>query len=189
MKRASMIAGALSALALAGGLALAAPETARADVVPAQTWNEIVPVFADQTACLDDPGGSATAGTHVQLFHCHGYASNGGPQRWVLALWGNLSPGATAYHIFSHNLCLGPDQSGPAGPGTRVTLVKCGLGPLWTLHSRNAFPGDPYFTLELGLPGDTSECMALPNFSGSNNESVILEPCNGSDMLQYWELG
>jgi hypothetical protein len=186
MKRVSMIAGALSALALAGGLALAAPGTARADVVPAGTWNEIVPAFTDQTACLDDPNGSATAGTHVQLYHCHGYASDGGPQRWSFSLFGNIAPGATAYRILSHNLCLGPNQSG----GTTVDLITCAIiiGPLWTVISRNAFPGDPYVTLELGIPGDSPGCMALPDFSGSNHESVILEPCDNSNMLQYWVL-
>jgi hypothetical protein len=158
----------------------------RADVVPAGTWNEIVPAFTDQTACLDDPNGSATAGTHVQLYHCHGYASDGGPQRWSFSLFGNIAPGATAYRILSHNLCLGPNQSG----GTTVDLITCAIiiGPLWTVISRNAFPGDPYVTLELGIPGDSPGCMALPDFSGSNHESVILEPCDNSNMLQYWVL-
>jgi Ricin-type beta-trefoil lectin domain len=188
VKRSSKIAGVLSALALAGGLALAAPGTARADVTPQPPWSEIFPPLTDQLACLDDPSGSATAGTHVQLWHCHGYADNGGPQRWLFALWGTLSPGNTVYFIRSHNLCLGPDQSGPLAPGSRVTLITCaGLGPVWTLHSRNAYSGDPYFTLELGL--SSGYCMALPDFSGGNGEPVVLEPCNSADELQSWALG
>jgi hypothetical protein len=181
MKRVSMIAGALSALALAGGLALAAPGTARADVVPAGTWNEIVPAFTDQTACLDDPDGSATAGTVVQLYHCHGYASNGGPQRWVFT---NVLE--VGYRIGSHNLCLNSTLSLGSAP---IELADCGRNPeLWVLLSRNAFPGDPDVMLELTDDEQVFGCMSLPNFSGSNHEAVILEPCDSSNMLQYWVL-
>ena len=65
-------------------------------------------------------------------------------------------------------------------------LATCNFigGPIWTLHSRNAYSGDPVFTL-----GDAGWCMALPDFSGGNGEPVILEPCNASDELQYWNLG
>jgi hypothetical protein len=64
-------------------------------------------------------------------------------------------------------------------------------GPIWKLHSRNAYSGDPYFMLVLGGGDPTSGnyCLALPNFSGSNGEPVILEPCNTNDELQYWNLG
>jgi Ricin-type beta-trefoil lectin domain len=190
VKRSGKIFGVLAALALAGGLAMAMPGTARADVVPAPTWNEIVPAYVDSPACLDDPSGSATP-TNVQLYHCHGYASNGGPQRWLFSFWGTLSPGNTVYIIRSHNLCLGPDQNGPFGPGMRVALITCNsFGPVWTLHSRNAYSGDPNFTLELGLSSGTSHlCMALPDFTGGNGEPVTLEPCNSFDELQNWLLG
>jgi Ricin-type beta-trefoil lectin domain len=188
MKRMGKIAGMLAALALAGGLTIGVTGSARADVVPQPPWSEIFPPSTNQLACLDDPNGSATPNTHVQLWHCHGYATNGGPQRWVFWLWGTLSPGNTAYRIVSHNLCLGPDQSGPLVPGDRVTLISCNtFGPVWTLHSRNWYSGDPYFTLELGL--GTGYCMALPDFSGGNAERVILEPCKPADQLQYWALG
>jgi hypothetical protein len=187
VKRSSKVAGVLSALALAGGLTMATPGTARADVVPQPPWSEIFPPLTNQLACLDDPNGSATPNTHIQLWHCHGYATNGGPQRWLFGLWGTLSPGNTGYQIRSHNLCLGPAQSGPLA-GARVTLISCNaFGPLWALHSRNAYSGDPYFTLELGLT--TGYCMALPDFSGGNAEPVVLEPCNSGDALQYWALG
>ena len=91
MKRMGKIAGMLAALALAGGLTIGMTGTARANVVPQPPWSEIFPTFTNQLACLDDPNGSATPNTHVQLWHCHGYATNGGPQRWVFGLWGTLS--------------------------------------------------------------------------------------------------
>lgn len=72
MKRTGEIAGILAALALAGAIATGMTGTALADVVPDGTWNEVVPAFTDHVACLDDPGGSATLGTPIQLFHCHG---------------------------------------------------------------------------------------------------------------------
>jgi hypothetical protein len=74
-----------------------------------------------------------------------------------------------------------------------VALITCGIGPVWTLHSRDAYPGDPYFMLVLGLstsgPTTSTECMAMPSFSGSNHEPVTLETCDPSDELQYWALG
>jgi hypothetical protein len=92
VKRSSTIAGGLAALALAGGLTMAIPGTARADgIVPNQPWTEVVPAFTDHLAGLDDPGGSATSGTPIQLFHCHGYGSDGEPQRWPCP----TSPAAT----------------------------------------------------------------------------------------------
>ena len=150
-------------------------------------------LWPDLLACLDDPSGSATSGTMLQLFHCHGYASNGGPQRWLFNAWG--APNVqNLYHINSHNLCLGGDPNHGLTPGERAELVTCsGLvgGPIWKLHSRNAYSGDPYFMLVLGGgdPSSNNYCLALPNFSGSNGEPVILEPCNTNDELQYWNLG
>ena len=64
MKRSSSIAGALAALALAGGLTVAIPGTARADgIVPNQPWTEVVPAFTDHLACLDDPAYASASPT------------------------------------------------------------------------------------------------------------------------------
>jgi hypothetical protein len=187
VRRSGKIAGALSALALAG-LTMAAPGAARADVVPQPPWSEIFPPLTNQLACLDDPSGSASANTDVQLWHCHGYAENGGPQRWVFALLATVSPGNTEYGIQSHNLCLGPLRGTALAPGQRVALITCAaFGPVWTMHSRNAYSGDPDFTLELG--SGTGYCMTLPDFSGGNGEQVVLEPCDSGDELQDWNLG
>jgi hypothetical protein len=182
----------LAAAGLATFLSVGVTASARADVVPQPPWSEIFPPLTDNLACLDDPSGSATSGTTLQLFHCHGYASNGGPQRWLFNAGG--APNVqNIYHVNSHNLCLGPDPHHVLTPGERAELVTCsGIfgGPLWTLHSRNAYSGDPYFMLELGVRDlSSSYCLALPDFSGGNGEPVILEPCNASDELQYWNLG
>jgi hypothetical protein len=187
VKRTRKIAGIAAALALAGGITIGTTGTARADAIPGQPWTEVVPAFTNNTAaCLDDPSGSATPGTLVQLWHCHGYGSDGGPQRWIFVSWGTSSPGNALYSIRSHNLCYGPVNTTVFSPGTRMWLATCNFigGPIWTLHSRNAYSGDPVFTLE-----DAGWCMALPDFSGGNGEPVIIEPCNPGDELQDWVFG
>ena len=53
--------------------------------VPDPSWNEIFVPFDNglgNTMCVDVPGGSTSPGALLQLYHCHGYASDGGPQRW-----------------------------------------------------------------------------------------------------------
>ena len=191
MRRMPRLSAVLATAGLVTFLSVGVTASARADVVPQPPWSEIFPPLTDNLACLDDPSGSATSGTALQLFHCHGYASNGGPQRWLFNVWG----APNFYHINSHNLCLGGDPNHGLTPGERAELVTCkGLfgGPIWTLHSRNAYSGDPYFMLELGvedLSSSLSYCLSLPDFSGGNGEPVILEPCNTNDELQYWNLG
>jgi hypothetical protein len=87
VKRSSTIAGGLAALALAGGLTMAIPGTARADgIVPNQPWTEVVPAFTDHLAGLDDRGGSATSGTPIQLFTATGTAATGNPSAGLARL-------------------------------------------------------------------------------------------------------
>jgi hypothetical protein len=81
------LAAVLAAAGLAAGLSLAWPGTARAtDIPPAGQWVEIFNPYLHaqgNTLCFDDPNGSTSDGTQAQLYRCHGYASNGAPQRWV----------------------------------------------------------------------------------------------------------
>jgi Ricin-type beta-trefoil lectin domain len=189
MKRVGKIAAMLAAAGLAGALTIGWTGTARADVVPQPPWSEIVNPYTNQLGCLDDPNGSATAHTPVQMFHCHGYAGNGAPQRWIFAIWPNsTAPGIFLSSIQSHNLCLGPNGTSGAGTGIRIALISCGtfLAPHWDVLSRNAYSGDPDFLLEFA---DTGYCMALPDFSGGNGEPLVFEPCNMGDELQHWNLG
>jgi hypothetical protein len=80
-----------------------------------------------------------------------------------------------------------PAVPGPELAGARVLLKQCNFfGPLWTLHSRNEYSGDPAFELELI---DTGYCMTLPDLSGSNVEAIVLEPCDLGSALQLWNLG
>ncbi|HEX5303102.1 MAG TPA: hypothetical protein VFW50_39525 [Streptosporangiaceae bacterium] len=38
-------------------------------------------VASNFSLCFDDTNGSTASGNPVQLYHCHGYASNGASQR------------------------------------------------------------------------------------------------------------
>lgn len=185
MKRMGKIAGALAAVTLASGFSYGMTGIARADVVPpSNTWSEIFDPYTSATACLDDPGGSTAYSTPLELWHCHGYDSMGTPQRWYF----HRTPifGANTYMITGPgNLCVGPLSS--PSVGTRVALVKCTIGPVWTLLSRNAYAGDPVFQLELGQ--NSGLCMALPDASGGNAEPVVLAQCGPGSILRYWMLG
>jgi hypothetical protein len=65
---------------------------AHADPIVPTTWAEIYDPYlnaAGNTLCVDDPSGSTAQFQKLQLWRCHGYASNGSPQRWVFTHVGN----------------------------------------------------------------------------------------------------
>jgi hypothetical protein len=181
------VAGALAALALAVGLTIGMTGTARADVVPPTTgWVELVAAYLNQQACLDDPGGSNAVGDQLELWHCHGYDSRGSAQRWDFR---NSVFGPPPYSLLSEGdeHCLGPASRFNLHSGDRVQLVKCDLfDPRWTPLSRDAYPGDPAFELELT---GTAYCMTMPDWSGGNGEPVVLLPCVWGNGLQLWNIG
>jgi hypothetical protein len=100
VKRMGKITGLLATVTLAGGLTLGATGTARADVVPpTTTWAEVYDPYTSAPACLDDPGGATSGNTPLELWHCHGYDSQGTPQRWYSGLVQATSPGVALYRI------------------------------------------------------------------------------------------
>jgi hypothetical protein len=182
------VAGALAALALAGGLLIGMTGTARADVVPpTTTWVEIVAGYLDQQACLDDPGGSNAVGDQLELWHCHGYDSRGSAQRWNFVPATFTGPNQYALLSEGDEHCLGP-VGGVVRSGVRVQMVNCNLfdNPYWTVLSRNAYPGDPAFELQYGT---MAYCMTMPDWSGGNAEPVLLRPCQPGNGLQLWNIG
>src|SRR5581483_3097295 len=128
------LAGVLATVALAAGMTLAGTGTARADIIPpVAQWAEIYSPYLNGqgfSVCFDDPSGSTASGTVLQLFHCHGYASNGAPQRWVFIQPedsnGNLiyDDGHPIYEIYSSagGLCLTAPN---LAVGTQLTLGTC----------------------------------------------------------------
>jgi hypothetical protein len=178
----------VAAGALAGGLTVAMTGSARAEVIPpTDTWAEIYTPYTNaHPVCLDDPNGTSAVGTPLQVFHCHGYGSDGAPQRWdfnPLAFYGQ-----SVYNIFKAGRCISVDSpTSPLG-GARVRLETCGiLGEPWHLISLGADSvAYPDFELEFSHSG---YCMTLPDWSGRNGEPVVLEPCDPGNLLQHWILG
>ncbi len=110
----------------------------------------------------------------MQVFHCHGYASNGAPQRWFWQLQSGLGNG-NVYRLVSANtgLCLGV-PSGPPHPGTPVVQDGCQFINFfeWVLvPSSNV----PHFQLQMwDFP---SLFMGLANTSGNDHTGVVLQTC------------
>lgn len=202
MRRSRMLAGVLAAIGFAAGLTMAGTGTARADVIPPSgAWAEIFdPYIHPQgfSLCVDNPSGSSDI-QKIQLYHCHGYASNGGPQRWFFTPVGqyNKNTGTifTVYQIRnqSSGLCIGFPETFP----TAVDLIQepCGSGIFdtqWALEPVNPASSSPDFQLETLEPRLTYVghwCMAASNFTGNSPTRLVAEPCEPTDTRQLWNLG
>lgn len=186
----------LSAGAAAIGISMAAAGAAQAAVPPSSDWNEIIASFDhnfNNTLCVDDPGGSLSVGTQLELWHCHGSGSDGGPQRWRFIPEGTSADGMTDYLIALRpsldqgpSLCVGfPGGFVPAS-GQRLILVQCGSSAavLWTMETA---PGTNPL---MGLADQLHNlCIAYGNFSDSNGTPLIATTCGATDESQVWALG
>jgi Ricin-type beta-trefoil lectin domain len=197
------LAGVLATVALAAGMTLAGTGTARADIIPpVAQWAEIYSPYLNGqgfSVCLDDPSGSTASGTVLQLFHCHGYASNGAPQRWVFIQPedsnGNLiyDDGHPIYEIYSSagGLCLTAPN---LAVGTQLTLGTCNRATAtgqiwWELPSVNS-PAGPYFQIfPWPLDFTYNRCVSAANLSGSNGTRLMMEPCDPSNSARIFALG
>lgn len=202
MRRRTRLVGALAALALAAGLTLAGTGTARADVIPpASGWAEIFsPHLHAQgnTLCFDDPGGSKSSGTQLQLWRCHGYASNGAMERWVFIQPedsnGNLiyDQGHPVYEIYNlaAGLCL---SAANLGAGRPVTLGTCNrystTSQIWWELPGATSPAGPDFQIFPWPAAYSSTCVAASNFSDSSGTRLEMASCNRYDIRQLWNLG
>ena len=144
---------------------------------------------------LRRPSGSTSSGTQVQLYHCHGYASNGAPQRWRFFPAVD-SKGAPVYY---EGLPLRDQRrgSGLCLTGTGVTgsapvvLATCSLTTAkglirWKLLSTGnstfaLFAVDPVWAHDM--------CAVASNASGSNGTRLVMEPCDSSNPAGVFSLG
>jgi hypothetical protein len=194
------LAVAVAAAALTAGLTLAGPGTARAEVVPASTWNEI---FAPEinangiTLCADNGGSGGT----LQLWRCHGYASNGTPQRWKVASPGPTHFGNIIYQIqnVGTGLCIGLDPNRfNAGTIAGSTLVQesCRNNTTgWVLAPAVDSP-DPnnQFILENLIDYDDRNsvgkwAMNANTFLDQNGTRLIVAPVDNFNSAQWFALG
>jgi hypothetical protein len=187
----------LAAIGLAASTAIAGTGTARADVIPpVAQWAEIFnPHLHDRgiTLCADDPGGSTSRGTRLQLFRCHGYDSSGAPQRWVFTQDeddnGNLvyDHGTPVYFIYNlaGGLCLSFQGLLPGNP---LVLGTCSQSLLygWEIHAAGSQAGPDFQLTPTFGPG---MCMSAGNSSDSNGTPLVIEPCDSTDARQLFNLG
>jgi hypothetical protein len=195
MKRRSIrLAGALAATGLALGLTLGATGTARADVTPpANTWSEIYNPYLNAqgfSLCADDANASSAVGNPVQLYHCHGYASNGAPQRWRFQLAfedANHVPINNGIYIIGNDAspghCLDAQRFVAGAP---LTLGACFIFQYWKLVPIGAGPD---FQLQEWASDSAPLCVAASNFTGNNNTRLMAEPCSLPDTRQRFRLG
>jgi|tagenome__1003787_1003787.scaffolds.fasta_scaffold20949309_2 hypothetical protein len=204
-----LLAGALAAMGLAAGLTMGGTGTARADVVPPSgTWSEIFSPYLQaqgNTLCFDDPSGSTARDQPMQLWRCHGYASNGAMERWAIIPvldsvtdlpirdWTNQSdPGSPLYYVYNlaANECL--TGSATLALGQQLTLDPCTyVGTRWELSSDNAISSsgtDFQLHLWTSNPG-FQDCASASNFTDSNGTRLVIEPCSLYDTSQIWNLG
>ncbi len=199
------LAGALATAALATGLMMAGTGTARADVTPpASTWAEI---FAPEinanhiTLCADDPNGSTAQFQSLQLWSCHGYASNGNPQRWQFSYQGQYLGGPLAMYRIANvgsGLCIGLDPNRVnAGtvPGSNLVQESCLSNlTMWILKPATNSP-DPNNQFMLLNVYDSFSSHHLPytmeanTFLDQNGNRLIAEPQDDWNSAQWYALG
>jgi hypothetical protein len=198
------LAGTLAAVALAAGLTMAGTGTARADVVPpANTWAEI---FAPEinangiTLCADNFGSNAQF-QNLQLWRCHGYASNGTPQRWQFTFVGKfLGIGVPEYQISNvgSGLCIGLDPnrvSANTVAGSNLLQESCSNSSfmtVWELVPATDSP-DPNNQFMLvntwGALFHPQYAMEANTFLDQNGNRLIAEPESPANSAQWYALG
>ena len=202
------LAGALAALALAAGLALAGTGTARADVVPpAGTWAEIFNPSLHAsgiTLCADDPNGSTAQFQALQLWRCHGYASNGISQRWTFLYVASnvLGPTYRIANIGGSNYCLGLDvrmtltTAYAQWAGKNLVQEACsgstGSEVVWNLvpATQSPDPNNQFMITSTDMPFNQQPyCVAANTFLDTNGNQLIAEPCDPYNSSQWFALG
>jgi hypothetical protein len=182
------LASLLSAGALAVGLIIGTGGAAQATTPPSGgDWAELYLPFLplinnSYRVCFDVPGGSTSTGTSLQMFHCHGYASNGAPQRWQFV---HLSD--DSYWIYNQSNLLCVTAFGPLSSAhtARIKQAPCGSfdGQAWYFID---FQPDASFQLLNSSPTFANMCLAAN--ANANNSAVLAKPCN-LDAFQIWALG
>jgi hypothetical protein len=187
-----IMANLVSGIALAMGLSMSMTVAAQASVTPdPNVFYEIYPPYISPAAhkCLDVPSASRSEEVPLQIFHCHGYASNGANQ-----LWEFVSVGAGNYWIVNKNsgLCMA-DFFVDSPPGTATYQYDCGAvdWEYWRIVP-SAFDPDGFELASVYLP---EYCLAALDSSGRDQTRVVLYPCDNSPTFggrvqtEDWRLG
>jgi hypothetical protein len=182
----------LAALLFAGGLAvgvgvdMTATAHASDHTRPGEAWHEIsLPFGGGSAMCADVPGGSTAAGAPLRLTGCHGYASDGAPQRWHF-------PGGRFQTVSNTNsgLCIGFPGGGSPAAGARLVQERCDQVPAWHLVPRGRDSTDPLFVLETSGPGGPALCMTAGSLGDDDQTPLVAAPCQGfGNAAGLFELG
>jgi hypothetical protein len=180
-------AGLLFAAVLAMCLAVAAAPAAHADIVPpgSDGWAELFPPFNNpgNPKCADVPNGTTTPGVVLQVFHCHGYASNGAPQRFRFI---SLGDGTYWIQNLASGLCMESDVE-----GLEVQQDHC----FATDRFRWQFLPTPIDPDAFQLRNIYFNCLGLQNIPVQDHDRLKLRQCQNSSVLttelqrMLWKLG
>ncbi|HEY3734181.1 MAG TPA: ricin-type beta-trefoil lectin domain protein [Streptosporangiaceae bacterium] len=117
-----------------------------------------------QVPCLQDPNGSTTSGTAVQMWTCIEYPA----EQWTLASNGTVQ---------IDGLCLDTTGGGTVN-GTQVVLDTCtgGASQIWTAGSKYALVNKA-----------AGKCLDDTNSNTANGATIQIWACNGG-LNQEWRL-
>ena len=189
----TLFAGVLVAAAITG---IAAPAQAAIDP-PTGGWAELFNpqrplINGTYQVCLDVPSGTTSTGVTLQMYHCHGYASNGAPQRWVFT---HLSDGSYWVYNQSNLLCLTEDPSAGQSSGV-VKQYECGTqdAQTWRIVPDPTAPDTRFLLYNTSSsPRYANTCLNASN--GLFTWDLFFGLCsfdlqgNPTNYLQVWALG
>jgi hypothetical protein len=194
---------AAAGVALTVGLSLGLSGTALASdpTVPSTAWNEIYIPFdnvAGNRLCVDVTNGSPWVDTVLQFYSCHGYDSNGTPQRFQFLGAFKNSIGAWTGVIVNvgSNLCISTPPGVALASGVQLVQEPCDQAQGWLIRRQNANGTDPL--IELALIDKASNrltdlCMAAGNMGDNNHTPLVATTCQpllptAGDLSQVLEL-
>jgi hypothetical protein len=147
---------------------------------------------------------SATYGRAQINWRCHGYASNGVPQRWTFYYVASnfLGPTYRIANTGGSNWCLGLDvritltKAYSQWQGSNLVQEACsvttGSEVVWNLlpATQSPDPTNQFEIVSTDTPFDQqSYCMAANTFLDTNGNRLIAEPCDPYNSSQWFALG
>ena len=119
--------------------------------------------------CLDDPGGSTSGGTQMQIYGCNGQSNQ---------TWTRTSSGQLTLSLAGSVYCLDANGAGTS-PGTKAIIWTCNGQPnqQWNLNSNGTVTG-----AQSGL------CLDVTGAGTADGTLAELWTCNGGSN-QQWTLG
>ncbi len=163
-----------------------------------------VPGAGTGTTRTQGPNGSTAQFQALQLWRCHGYASNGISQRWTFLFVASNSLGPTyrIANIGGSNYCLGLDvrmtltTAYAQWAGKNLVQEACsdttGSEVVWNLvpATQSPDPSNQFMITSTDMPFNQQPyCVAANTFLDTNGNRLIAEPCDPYNSSQWFALG